>query len=72
MLTVHEIKVDFLSLAEKYAGKWVALHPVSMDVIIAGSSAKEVADAASAAGIEDAVITKVVEDYSIFVSCVLE
>lgn len=69
MPTLHEIKADFFSLAAEYPGKWVALHPTTMTVLNVGSSAKEVADAALAAGFEDAVITRVAEDYSVFVSC---
>ena len=71
MPKVHEVKVDFVALAEKYAGKWVALHPETGEVLVVGSSAMEVASLVASRGIDDPLITKVVDDYGIYISCSL-
>lgn len=71
MPTVHEIKADFISLAEKYAGKWVALHPETGEVLVVGSSAMEVASLVTECAVEDPLIMMVVEDYGMYVSCCL-
>jgi predicted RNase H-like HicB family nuclease len=68
-MQIHALKVDFVKLSREYAGKWVALDPDTNDVIAVGSSAQEVLDKASELGIEEPVITDVVEDYSAYVPC---
>jgi len=69
MNTVYEINLDFIALAKKYAGKWVAMRPDSYEVIASGSSAEEVLAAAERAGVEEPLITDVVESYGSYVPC---
>lgn len=69
MASVCEIKTDFLKLAEKYAGRWVALHPQTDEVLASGDSPAEVLGAAIAAGVPDAIVTKVLADYGSYVTC---
>lgn len=68
-MTTTELKVDFVKLAERYAGKWVALNPKSDEVVASGDSPTEVLAAAAAAGVDEPFITRVVDDYSAFVTC---
>jgi len=70
-MKVYEIKVDFIALAKKYAGKWVALRPDTYEVITSGSSAEEILVAAAQAGVEEPLITDVVDSYGSYVPCVL-
>ncbi len=70
-MKVYELKVDFIALAKKYAGKWVALRPDTYEVITSGSSAGEVLEAAAQAGVEEPLITDVVDSYGSYVPCVL-
>ena len=70
-MKVYEIKLDFIALAKKYAGKWVALRPDIYEVITAGSSAQEVLEAAARAGVDEPLITDVVESYGSYVPCAL-
>ena len=67
-MKVYEIRLDFIALAKKYAGKWVALRPDTYEVITAGSSAEEVLEAAARAGVDEPLITDVVESYGSYVS----
>jgi hypothetical protein len=69
-MTPYEIKVDFMELARRYAGKWVALRPDTYEVIASGSSAEEVLEAAARAGIPEPIITDVVDSYGSYVLCV--
>jgi len=68
MSAVCEIKMDFVALAEQYAGQWVALHPETGDVLASGGSPGEVLAAASTAGVADAIVTMVVDDYGAYVT----
>ena len=70
-MNIRALNVDFVKLSKAYAGKWVALHPDTNEIIAVGSSAQEVLDKASEKGIEEPVITDVVEDYSAYVPCSL-
>jgi len=63
MNAVYEIRLDFIALAREYAGKWVAMRPDTYEVIASGSSAEEVLAAAEQAGVEEPLITDVVESY---------
>ncbi len=69
MPTVYESNVDFIQLAEKYAGKWVALHPSTSQVLAVGASAKEVVMAVASLEVEDPIIVKVAQDYGAFIPC---
>lgn len=70
-MSIYEIKLDFIALAKKYAGRWVALRPDTYEVISAGSSVEEVLEAAARAGVEEPLITDVVASYGSYVPCVL-
>lgn len=70
MPTTYELKADFVSLAQQYAGRWVGLHPESQDVVSSGDTAREALEAARRVGVEDPIITRVVADYGTYVSCV--
>ena len=67
--TMYEIRVDFSELAKRYAGRWVALDPDTYVVVTVGESAEEVLNEANRKGLDDPVITHVVENYAAFVSC---
>lgn len=69
-MSIYEIKLDFIELAKKYAGRWVALRPDTYEVISDGSSADEVLAAAARAGVEEPLITDVVDSYGSYVPCV--
>ena len=69
MNAVYEIELDFIALARKYAGKWVAMRSDTYEVIASGSSAEEVLAAADRAGVEEPLITDVVESYGSHVPC---
>jgi len=66
---MYEIGLDFVKLANDFAGQWVALHPDTYEVIAAGASASEVLEKARQAGIEEPLITDVVDNYAAFVPC---
>jgi len=68
---MYEIRLDFIQLAKKYAGKWVALRPDTYEVICAGSSAEEVLEDAARAGVDEPLITDVVASYGSYVPCAL-
>ena len=68
MPVVEEPKVDFIQLAEKYAGKWVALHPATGEVLAVGASAKDVLEVAVSGTMEEPIITKVEEYYGTFIT----
>ena len=68
MPMVIEPNVDFIQLAEKYAGKWVALHPATGEVLAVGASAKDVLEATASNAGEDPIITKVEESYGTFIT----
>jgi len=64
--TLYE-RLDFIQLSQMYAGKWVALHPDTAEVIAVGASLKEVRQAVASIPVEDPIITKVEEYYGAFV-----
>ena len=66
---IYEIGLDFVKLAREHAGRWVALHPDTYEVVTSGSSAEEVLEKARQAGIDEPLITDVVDDYAAFVPC---
>ena len=66
---MYEIRVDFSELAKLYAGRWVALNPDTYAVVTVGESAEEVLNEANRKGLDDPVITHVVENYAAFVPC---
>jgi hypothetical protein len=66
-VAIYEIKLDFVELAKKYAGKWVALRPGTYEVITVGDTAEEVLEQAAKAGVEEPFITDVVESYGSYV-----
>jgi len=68
MPTLYEPKVDFTQLSERYAGKWVALHPATGEVLAVGSSLKDVVQAAASTAVDDPIITKVEEFYGTFIT----
>lgn len=68
MSALCELKTDFVKLAERFAGMWVALHPETDEVVASGSSIEEAIEAAAAAGVTDPIITKVVDDYGAYVT----
>ena len=51
--------VDLMTLATEYAGRWVAIDPENGGVLASGASAKEVLDAAKAAGASIPLVMKV-------------
>jgi hypothetical protein len=69
MPALCELKTDFFKLAKEYAGRWVALHSQTGDLVAAGDSPGEVLEAAMAAGVKDPIITQVADDYGAFVTC---
>ena len=71
MATLIEIKTDFVELAKKYAGQWVAIHPATHEVVASGSTAKEAFELARQAGVEDPIITSVSDDYGAYVPCLI-
>jgi len=66
---MYEIRVDFSELAKRYAGRWVALDPDTYAVVIVGESAEEVLNQANEKGLDEPIITHVVENYAAFVPC---
>ncbi len=68
-MSTSELKVDFIKLAERYAGKWVALDPHTDEVVASGDTPSEVLSAAADAGVAEPFITRVVDDYGAFVTC---
>jgi hypothetical protein len=60
-------RLDFVELSGRYAGKWVALHPETADVLAAGDTLQEVRRAVASVAVEDPIITKVEEFYGAFV-----
>jgi hypothetical protein len=68
---MYEIKVDFSELAKHYAGRWVALDPDTYAVVVVGDSASQVLDEAHALGLDEPIITHVVENYAAFVPCLI-
>jgi hypothetical protein len=66
---MYEIGVDFSELAKRYAGRWVALDPDTYVVVSVGESAEEVLDEANRKGLDEPIITHVVENYAAFVPC---
>jgi hypothetical protein len=71
MPSTLDLKLDFVKLSEKYSGKWVAIHPESQEVIAAGSTAAEVLKAARDAGISEPLVTRIVDDYGSYVTCLV-
>ena len=71
MSTICEVKVDFLKLAKEFAGRWVALHPDTRELVAVGQSAKEVLDSALEKGVEEPVITRIADDYGTYIPCAL-
>lgn len=68
MPTLHEVKVDFVSLAEKYSGKWVAVHPDTGELLAVGATMEEVINDPAAAAVTDPIITVIAESYGSFVT----
>ncbi len=66
---MYEIRVDFSELAKRFAGRWVALDPDTYVVVTVGDSAEEVLDEANKKGLDEPIITHVVENYAAFVPC---
>ena len=69
MATLIEIKTDFVEIARKYAGQWVAIDPATHEVVASGSTAKEAFELARQAGVDDPIITGVSDDYGAYVPC---
>ena len=69
--TMYEIPLDFSELAKRYAGRWVALDPDNYTVVTAGDSAEEVLEGANKKGVDEPIITHVVENYAAFVPCLI-
>ena len=69
MVTIIEIKTDFVELAKKYAGQWVAIDPSTQAVVACGPTAKEAFELAMQAGVDDPIITGVSDDYGAYVPC---
>ena len=67
--TVYELRVDFSELAKKYAGLWVALDPETYAVVSSGDDAEKVLDEANRKGLDEPLVTFVVENYAAFVPC---
>jgi hypothetical protein len=66
---MYELRVDFSELAKKYAGLWVALDPDTYAVVSSGDDAETVLNEANRQGLEDPLVTFVVENYAAFVPC---
>ena len=66
---MYEIRVDLSELAQRYAGRWVALDPDTYVVVSAGESAEEVLNEANRQGLDEPIITHVVDNYAAFVPC---
>ncbi len=66
---MYEIDLDFVKLANEFAGRWVALHPATYEVIAAGFSPEEVLEKARQADIEEPIITHVLDDYGSSAAC---
>ena len=66
---MYELKVDFSELARHYAGRWVALNPDTYDVVSFGDDAEKVLAEANEKGLDEPLITFVVENYAAFVPC---
>ena len=62
-MAVRELNIDLIGLAKDFLGRWVALHPENRSVVAVGASAKEVLDAATAAGVDCPVILLVTDEY---------
>jgi hypothetical protein len=71
MSTICEVQVDFLKLAKEFAGRWVALHPDTRELVAVGQSAKEVLESALGKGVDEPVITRIVDDYGAYIPCAL-
>ena len=69
MTTLIEDKTDFVALAKKYLGKWVAINPDTQDVVAAGDSASEVFGVAIRKGVSEPLIVFVANDYGAYVPC---
>ena len=54
---------DLASLAEKFAGQWVALDPDDYSVVASGDSAKGVLEDAETKGVAMPFVLEVVADY---------
>lgn len=68
MAQACNIRTDFVALSERFSGKWVAIDPVTREVIASGSAAKEVAERAREKNIEEPLILKVSDDYGSYIS----
>lgn len=67
MATIIEIGTDFVELAKRYAGQWVAIDPATNQVVASGATAKEALDLAIQAGVNDPIMTGVSDDYGAYV-----
>ena len=63
MSTQIEPRTDFVELADRYAGEWVALDPDTREIIAHGPSGVEVFRSAKRAGVEEPLVMQIVDDY---------
>ena len=66
-----KLKIDFVALAKKFAGQWVALDPKDYRVIAAASTATEAMIRAADSGEDDPVVFKVIADYAAIAPCLV-
>jgi hypothetical protein len=66
---MYELRVDFSELARKYAGLWVAMDPDTYEVVSSGDNAETVLDEANKKGLDEPLVTFVVENHAAFVPC---
>lgn len=69
MPTSVETPVDFVRLSQQYSGRWVAIDPATGEVVASGGSAVEVYAEATKAGLEEPLVTHVVDSYGDYVTC---
>lgn len=72
MIQVAQIKADFRGLAEKYCGRWVALHPDTEAVLAHAYSAPEAIEIAKSKGCAEPLVFRVFDNYGAIAPCLAQ
>ena len=59
--------VDLSKKLKKYSNEWLALDPISMEVIAVGKLPKQVLDTARNKGVSHPVLTRAPQDYGTYI-----